>query len=147
MNGKNPVQSSQVLRCKYFSRSRLRCLDVEPTIKKGSHIFTLCMKALPRFKEDIFWIPGNGKQVRIWHDSILGNPPLSSISILSNFKNQTDSQGLIYHWDISRWDQTLPHQWDCQALTDCPTELEGDKNMFLSNLTGLSSLARGVKDK
>ena len=57
----NPSWSSQVLRHKYFSGSRHRCLDSKPVNKQGSPMFSLCEKALPKFKEDIHRILGNGK--------------------------------------------------------------------------------------
>ena len=41
-----PSWSSQVLIHKYFSGSRLRCLDSEPVVKQGSPIFSLYKKAL-----------------------------------------------------------------------------------------------------
>ena len=58
-----PSWSSQVIRHKYFSGLRLRCLDSEPVNKQGSPIFSLRKKVLPMFKEDLQWIPGNGKQI------------------------------------------------------------------------------------
>ena len=62
---KNPSWSSQVIWNKYFIGPRLICLDINLANKQGSSIFSLCKKALPRFKEDLHWIPGNGKQIKL----------------------------------------------------------------------------------
>ena len=70
-----PSWCSRVLKGKYFRGSRLRCLDGDHEIKNGSSIFNICNKVLPQFKEELYWIPGNGKLVNLWQDMILGKPP------------------------------------------------------------------------
>ena len=74
-------------------------------------------------------------------------PLLSSLPVLSNFKIWIDGQGLFYIWDISRWDSAPPHHWVIQSLHDCQEEIEDKNRLFLSHLTGLAQLERGVKDK
>jgi exonuclease III len=64
---------------KYFHGQRTKCLDRPANTVKGSPIFTLCLKAMRLFKPNLTWIPGNGKNINIWDDSVLGDPPLSSI--------------------------------------------------------------------
>ena len=70
-----PSWCSRVLKCKYFPGPRLRCLDGEHEIKNGSSIFKICNKALPQFKDELYWISSNGKLVNLLQDAILGNPP------------------------------------------------------------------------
>ena len=67
--------SSHVIKHKYLSGSRLWCIDNEPENQQGTPIFSLCRKALPRFNEELHWMPGNGKLINIWKDTILGKPP------------------------------------------------------------------------
>ena len=133
-----------MLRHKYFPGTRIICLDSDPTSKKGSHIFTLCMKALLNFKEKLFWIPGNVKHVKICQDSILGKPP---ISILPGIKGWLDIQNKIMLWDISSWDPVPPHRWISWSLLDCPMEIDGEKKLFLEHLVGAAPLAIRAKDK
>ena len=70
-----PSWCSCVLKGKYFRGPRLRCLDGDHEIKNGSPIFNICNKALPHFKEELYWIPVNGKSTNLWQDMILGKPP------------------------------------------------------------------------
>ena len=62
----NPSWCSQVIKCKYFLGLRLRCLEIDQENKNTSPIYNLCKKALPKFKEELHWIPGNGKLINIW---------------------------------------------------------------------------------
>ena len=64
--------SKEVLRKKYFPGTRKRCLDTQPPLRNGSLVYDLCIKALDPFKRNLYWIPGNGKTIRVWEDSILG---------------------------------------------------------------------------
>jgi hypothetical protein len=77
----------QVLCKKYFSGHRERCLDSPPKSLRGSPIFSLCLRALVHFKEKMTWIPGNGKKINIWEDSILISMPLDQIEGLENIKS------------------------------------------------------------
>jgi hypothetical protein len=54
---------------------------------KGSPIFTLCLKAMRLFKPNLTWIPGNGKNIDIRDESVLGDPPLSSIEGTTQLKS------------------------------------------------------------
>ena len=72
----NPSWCSKVIWNKYVKGARLRCLDF-PKFNQGSPISSLCKKAFLGFKEDLFWIPGNGKLIKLWKDSVMGKscPP------------------------------------------------------------------------
>ena len=82
-----PSWCSHVIKSKYFSGPRIRCLDNEQENKHVSPIYSLCRKSLAKFKEELNWIPGNGKLISIWEDSILGNSP----PILPRFKLWLDT--------------------------------------------------------
>ena len=71
-----PSWSKKVLWKKYFSGQRTCCLDKNPPNKIGSPIYKLCLKALAHFRSSLYWIPGNGKKINLWEDSILGEEPL-----------------------------------------------------------------------
>ena len=56
--------SKKFLWKKYFQGSRSRCLEKPPRTLTGSPIFKLCLTALDHFKYNLYWIPGNGKNIR-----------------------------------------------------------------------------------
>jgi hypothetical protein len=73
-----PSWSKKALWRKYFRGPRKKCLDRPAVVEKGSPIFSLCQKALKHFSPQLTWIPGNGKEINVWEDSIMGDPPLGS---------------------------------------------------------------------
>ena len=118
-----PTWCSLVLKNKYFPGPRLRCLEGEYVKTKGSSIFYLCKKLLPSFIENLYWIPGNGKVIKIWQDSILGNYPPR----LPRLQSWMEVKGLHTIWSISEWEENHPHRWKAWTLPDCPAELEIEK--------------------
>ena len=51
-------------------------MEKPPRTLTGSPIFKLCLTALDHFKYNLYWILGNGKKIRYWDDSILGDHPI-----------------------------------------------------------------------
>ena len=92
---------SKVLRKKYFSGERLRCLDRPILRKSGSSIYKLCLKALPSFKPNLYWIPGNGKKINLWEDAIMGDQPLNHNPGIKNIMDWAQNNNVNTLWDIS----------------------------------------------
>jgi hypothetical protein len=67
----------KVLVHKYLEGDQLHCLDTTPPTQPGSPIWKLLKASLSLFQSKSTWIPGNGKQISIWEDNIMGNPPLT----------------------------------------------------------------------
>jgi hypothetical protein len=63
----------------YFHGPRIKCLDRPTNTEKGYSILNLCLKYLRLFKPNLTWIPRNRKNINIWEDTVLGDPPLSSM--------------------------------------------------------------------
>jgi hypothetical protein len=84
----------KVLWKKYFKGSRMRCIDSPLESQKGSHIMKLIAVMIPLIRAKITWIPGNGKKIQIWNDSILGNEALSSKIHLAPLKTWMVGAGL-----------------------------------------------------
>lgn len=82
----NSSWSKRVIWKKYFQGQCLRCLDKPPRSLKGSPIFNLCSSAMEQFSHYLYWIPGNGRKIKIWEDSILGDQPLIQVEGLANIK-------------------------------------------------------------
>ena len=73
--GPNPGWAQRALWKKYFRGKRKRCLE-QPIAKPNSVIQKLCAKSSSLTSQYAHWIPGNGKQIRIWEDRIMGCDPL-----------------------------------------------------------------------
>ena len=78
--------SKAALRKNYFTGTRKRCLDSQPPTRSGSQVYNLCRKALDALKKDLYWIPRNGKSIKFWEDSILGETPIGLHMDVSNLK-------------------------------------------------------------
>ena len=136
--------SKEVLCKKYFPGSRKRCLDSATPTRNGSPIYKLCIKALPLFKRYLYWIPGNGKSIRVWEDSILGEAPLGQHRELDNIKLWLIDKGATSLWDISIWNNNSWIGWD---LGDPPPELKTEADTLSQFLQGKSPLKADSRDK
>ena len=99
-----PSWSSLVLKAKYFRGSRLNCLEEGHVTQNGTSIHKLYVKALPQFMVDLYWVPGNGKLIKLWHDKVLGKTPLQ----LPRLQQRMDALELKTLWDISTWENADP---------------------------------------
>lgn len=136
--------SKEVLRKKYFLGSRLRCLDSQPPLRTGSPIYAMCLKALDLFKENLYWVPGNGRKIKVWEDSILGEAPLGHRRELNNIKLWLMEKGVTSLWDLSYWEDNNWAGWD---LGDYPPELEEEAGLLVHFLQGKSPIKEGSKDR
>ena len=63
------------LEAKYMNRARSLLLQEGLQISPCTQVWNLIKKYLPLIKENSSKLPGNGKGIKIWEDSIMGNPP------------------------------------------------------------------------
>ena len=136
--------SSKALRTKYFFGHKERCLERPPRTRKGSPILSLCMKAINLISSNLTWIPGNGKKIKFWDDSLLGQPPLQHREGMANIKNWLHSVSKTTIWDLSVWntDDTWK-KWDLGAF---PQNLENEARSLLDALQGSTPLSTKKKD-
>jgi len=146
ISGKN-TWSKQILQKKYFTGNRNRCLEKPPKKQTGSPIFLLCKKALPYFTAKLTWIPGNGANINIWDDSILGNQPLNSLIELRNIQAWLAANNRCTLWDISTWGNDDQNSWASWNVGNHPEELQEEARLLLDMLQGKSPISARSKDK
>ena len=56
---------------KYFTGTRLRCLEFQPKLKTGWPIFKLLLAFRPLISERLNWIPWSEHWINSWEDKIL----------------------------------------------------------------------------
>jgi hypothetical protein len=71
----------------YFKGLRKRCLEFPSPMTKGSPIFNLLLSVMSIIKDNLNWIPCDGKIIKLWNYSILKCNPLSLNEDLSPLKN------------------------------------------------------------
>ena len=96
----------------------------------GTAIWNSCRKGFEFFNHQLFRIPGNGKRIFLWEDKIFGNPPLSSVTSLSEIMNWATNKGLLRLVDICNW-----VGW---SIPDLPVFLIPQKHLLLLSLIGLA---------
>jgi hypothetical protein len=104
--------------------------------KTGSPIFTLCRKVIDHFTSHLTWVPGNGKQIKIWEDSILSDLPLALNQNLHRLKAWMDGQNLRTLFDISAWGTGRHKQWQGWAVSNLPMDLKSDWGTLKLSLQG-----------
>eukprot|EP00253_Pinus_taeda_P014894 PITA_14894 len=139
--------SKKVLWKKYFHGQHLRSLDHLPKTIKGAPILKLCIAALEHFSSNLYWIPSNGKKIRIWEDQILGDQPLHHIEGLANIKLWLQSNNMETLWDISTWTEDAGRRWDNWNLGEVPHRLHSEDSLLLDKLQGKSPMSATTKDK
>lgn len=137
--------SSTALRKKYFRGHKERCLDSAPSTRKGSPISTLCFKAQNLIFANTYWIPGNGKKINIWEDSILGKSLLGTRIEINNIRLWLQSQNVFKLWDISVWNQN--ETWKDWSLGDCPPHCSVEVDILLDALHGMDPISVSKKDR
>lgn len=113
----------------------------------GSPIFNLCRKVREQFASHLTWVPGNGKQIKIWNDSILGDPPLEWNQNLHRLKTWMDEQNLKTLFDISDWGAGRHKQWQGWTVSNLPLALETDWGTFKLTMQGKAPIRKGARDK
>jgi hypothetical protein len=139
--------SKQILRKKYFTGDRDRCLERPAKARIGSPIFNLCQRAMPLLKTKLTWIPGNGSKIWMEEDSILGEQPLSDLRETRNIKDWLLNKNCRTLWDISRWKNDAKQSWEGWNLGRYPEELKEEATIMLDVLQGKSPLSARTKDK
>jgi hypothetical protein len=125
---------------KYFRGTRERCLENHCREVKGSPLFSLCKNSMALFTPHLTWVPRSGKKIKIWHDSILGDPPLYLRQDLQRIKNWMDMKNLKILSDISTWRKDRCKTWQGWEVDNLPPELEGDWGALKLCLQGKSPL-------
>eukprot|EP00253_Pinus_taeda_P029420 PITA_29420 len=81
---------------KYFRGQRLRCLE-QPKVHNRTPLSTLIIKIGPLIRDNAYWIPGNGKHIRLWDDSIMNRPPLVNSNLRNKLKSDYDTLLKMLH--------------------------------------------------
>jgi hypothetical protein len=132
---------------KYFRGPWDRSLEFPCKETKSSPIFALCKKALPHFSRHLTWVPKNGKKIKIWTDSIMGDPPLEHRQDLLCLKNWMDSQNIVTLSDISIWGEDRLQSWQGWGVPNRPTALDCHWSALKRCLQGKAPLKNKGKDE
>jgi hypothetical protein len=69
------------------------------------------MQAHSLIQDNLYWIPGNGKIIKIWEDRIMNEAPLTDVHELQELCLWMKNAGLVSLWDISVWKENDWLEW------------------------------------
>ena len=102
-----------------------------PPSRNGSPIYKMCLKALEPFRSNLYWIPGDGKTIRVWDESIMGDAPLGSCREVEHLRNWLLNKGITLLSDLSQWEDNIWIGWD---LGNPPPNLMAEADLLTSLL-------------
>ena len=70
------------------------------------------------------WVPGNGKLINLWNDTVLGKIPPH----LPRLQQRMDVLGLKTIWDIFMWENVEHQRWVGWNLPEFPANLDDEKS-------------------
>jgi hypothetical protein len=92
-------------------------------------------------------VPKNGKKIRIWIDSIMGDPPLEHQQDLLCLKDWMDSQNIVILSDISVWGEDRLQSWQGWEVPNRPASLDRHWCDLKRYLQGKAPLKKKGKDE
>lgn len=78
-----------------------------PPAHNGSQIWKLLLASLPFIQSHLSWSLGNGKDINISLDNILGGPPFEWDASLLPLHLWLSDQGKSSLYDISTWNKNI----------------------------------------
>eukprot|EP00253_Pinus_taeda_P033222 PITA_33222 len=96
-----------------------------------------------RATNNAYWIPGNGKHIRIWEDSIMNRPLIASSTLRRELKAWMEEVNLKSLWDILSWHGD---SWVGWKTPNVPAAWLLDYTMLLQMLHGAAPIHVRRKD-
>eukprot|EP00253_Pinus_taeda_P032328 PITA_32328 len=141
-NSKHPV--SQVIKEKYLKGSSLRNIQIDNNIK-GTSIWHLYRRGIEFFQKHLYRIPGNGKNMMLWQDTIMGQLLLSKNEAIKEIGNWLIQQGILTLADISTWEDS--RKWRTWEIPRVRNQMRSQKTLLEEALTGLAPVHMHLTDK
>jgi len=98
-------------------------------------MWNLIKKFLPLLKENTLRLPGNGREINVWNDSIMGKPPLAGLPGIQRLKMWMSTRGLTSLESISQWNQH-DNTWKNWKSPNLPQILKNQWETLISLLKG-----------
>eukprot|EP00253_Pinus_taeda_P033675 PITA_33675 len=135
---------TEIIKRKYLNGANSNIIK-EPIIdRQSTPVWKLIKKSLPQFKPHISRAPGNGKEISIWEDRIMGSEARGSLQKFGPLQHWMKEANIKTLYDISLWDQNCWKGWKPLAF---PNDLRNTWNDLKLSLTGSAPTNRLAEDK
>jgi hypothetical protein len=129
---------------KYRLGGRKRCIDNTPDPQPRSQIWKLIRATIPFFKDHLSWIPGNGKLIRLWQDSILGVDITSREAEFGDLKRWLIVGQKRTLFDFPKWNEN--GNWKEWSLGGIPAQMSNQAQVLISTLKGAAPILSDIPD-
>eukprot|EP00253_Pinus_taeda_P028484 PITA_28484 len=134
---------SQLLKLKYLQNQSITSFN--PVLSpRGMQAWRLCCKGIEFFRNHLYKIPGNGKNILLWRDQIMGHPPLSTINEIVDLRAWLSSKGTRKIEDIAEWDNK--GNWQCWSLPNIPAHLKDQLKIFTDAIIDFTPMHKDKED-
>eukprot|EP00253_Pinus_taeda_P027254 PITA_27254 len=114
------------------------------SITKSTQLWNLCCKSSQHFKNHLYRIPGSGKHINIWTESIMMNTPLADKTDITELRNWLERAGVKRLYDLSKWNQH--DEWEGWDLFGVPNRLKNQQSLLEEYLEDAAPVHRDAKD-
>lgn len=135
---------TEVIKRKYLNGANSNILSETIIDRQCTPVWKLIKKTLPHFKACISRVPGNGRDINIWADRIMGSEAREALPNIRPLQLWMEGKNLKTLYDISSWHQNKWLGWKPLPL---PNNL---KNMWVDlkiSVIGSAPLNRMAEDK
>eukprot|EP00253_Pinus_taeda_P031705 PITA_31705 len=134
-----------VLEAKYLSSSRHQLLDTNIPNRESTKIWKLCKKAIPFMTQNISKVPGEGSNIKISTDRILGQTPIGSNAEVTPAISWLTDNDIWSLAQISQW-ESHSQAWADWKFPSYPRELEPSIAALKNHLHSKAPTQRGKQD-
>ena len=92
--------------------------------------------------DGLYWVPGNGKLINIWEDTVLGKIPPH----LPRLQQRMEALGMKTIWDISTWENLGKHRWTGWKISEILDEFDEEKTQLIDHLAGIAPISQNRRD-
>ena len=93
----------EILQKNYMIGDRKRCIEAIDQSRKGTHVLELCKKVTYIIHDQIYWILGSAKQVKIWDDNIGPTSHVNFTQELAELMRWMEQANARTLYDLSKW--------------------------------------------
>eukprot|EP00253_Pinus_taeda_P016655 PITA_16655 len=101
----------EVIKRKYLNGLNSNVLSKAIVERPCTPVWKLIKKVLPQFRNHVSKVPGNGNEINIWSDRIMGAKPRNLIQNLRPLQTWMEAKNLNFLYDISLWDHNSWNDW------------------------------------
>ena len=116
-----------------MNHPRTNLLSESVPIRPCTQVLKLVKKMIPTISKNISKIPGNGKNIKLWEDRIMGKEPLNLLSCHEDIQNWMKDRGITSLHSISRGEN---RNWQERYIPGIPSNLKSQRDSLLHHLKG-----------